>query len=110
MANYAGEAADWIGSERKKKWKGDHRCCLCGADEDVDHILFQCLRARFTWACLSEALGWRGTPASMQEFLEHWIPLGGEDSYLKLFMFVVVFWVLWTTRNKQARGGGRVFT
>jgi len=41
----------------EKKWKGDQRCGLCRVDEDVDHILFRCVMAQFTWSCLREALG-----------------------------------------------------
>jgi hypothetical protein len=38
----------------------------------------------------------------MQVFLDKWIPFGGSNNGLKLFLFVVVFWVLWNVRNKRA--------
>jgi hypothetical protein len=52
----------------KRIWKGDHTCGLCGLAEDVDHIFFHCITARFVRSCLKEALGWRGIPSDMQGF------------------------------------------
>ena len=33
-----------------------------------DHIFFDCITARFTWACFKEALGWDRSPISLQDF------------------------------------------
>lgn len=33
------------------------------------------------------------------------IPLGGRDYHIKLFMFTVIIWGLWTVRNKMGIQG-----
>lgn len=32
---------------RLRHWKGDNKCWLCGVPEDLNHVLFCCLMARF---------------------------------------------------------------
>jgi hypothetical protein len=43
-----------------KNWKGKEQCALCGADEDIDHLVFSCPMANFVWTIISEALGGKG--------------------------------------------------
>ena len=43
---------------KQKNWKGDVNCNLCASPETVNHVLFQCVMARFVWASFKEALGW----------------------------------------------------
>jgi len=47
---------------KKKKWKGDANCILCNSPETVNHILFQCVMAKFIWACFKEMLSWDRVP------------------------------------------------
>lgn len=47
----------WVNLKRRK-WKGDEKCCLCGVAEDMNHIFFQCRIAKMVWFCIKEALGW----------------------------------------------------
>jgi hypothetical protein len=90
---------------KKRKWKGSALCGMCGQPETVDHIFFSCILAKFVWACLREALGWERTPVSIQDMLQNWIPLGCGDYSFKVFLLAVIFWVLWTSRNKRAIEG-----
>ena len=90
---------------KERKWKGEQGCRNCGALESLDHILFTCILARFTWSCLKEALGWDRIPNSWWDFLEVWLPTGATDYQLKLFIFPFLFWGLWTTRNKSSIEG-----
>lgn len=57
---------------KRKKWKGDHRCAICGVPETTDHILFKCILAKFTWSCVKEALGWGKIPIGVQNFMDGW--------------------------------------
>ena len=63
---------------RKRGWKGNARCNLCGRLETGDHIFFDCITARFTWACFKEALGWDRSPISLQDFFLIQMDLGIE--------------------------------
>jgi len=49
---------------KKKDWKGDSRCMLCGVVETVEHILFGCVISSCVWSCFKEALGWDRTPST----------------------------------------------
>jgi hypothetical protein len=60
---------------KKWKWKGNMNYVVCGALETRDHILFSCVPAKFLWISFKEALGWDGTPDSLEDFLDHWHPL-----------------------------------
>jgi len=42
---------------KKRGWKGDSRCILCGVEETVDHIFFGCAISSCIWSCFKEALG-----------------------------------------------------
>ena len=85
---------------KQKNWKGDVNCNLCASPETVNHVLFQCVMARFVWASFKEALGWDRVPTSLTDIFDHWIPLGCKDYELKLFTFVIIAWALWVSRNK----------
>jgi len=87
---------------KKKKWKGDHRCIICRVQETVDHIFFECHQARFIWISFKEALGWEKIPDTMQDMLESWLPLSSPQCSFKLFCSTIIFWALWTFRNKMA--------
>ena len=77
---------------KQKKWKGDENRSLCNSLESVDHVLFQCVMARFVWASFKEALGWDRAPNSLTDLFDHWITLGCKDYELRLFHFVIVAW------------------
>ena len=66
------------GAELKKRnWRGSAVCNICETSETADHIFFSCVMAKFVWSCFKEALGWDRIPASWQDLLDNWIPLGG---------------------------------
>ena len=90
---------------RKRKWKGNAVCNLCGKLETLDHILFSCITAKFLWTCFKESLGWDRIPIGWQDFLDTWIPLGRRVYHTKLFLLTMVAWTLWTTRNKRTIEG-----
>jgi hypothetical protein len=87
------------------KWKGNKNCRTCNVLETTDHILFQCLLAKFVWASLKEMLGWERMPRGLWDLLDLWLPLGCKSYNLKFFSVSVVLWVLWLARNKMAIEG-----
>jgi len=90
---------------RKKSWKGNPHCSLCGKLETMDHIFFKCILARFTWVCFKEALGWMRIPNGLQDFFDNWIPVGCPKYNTKLFLLAITMWALWTIRNKRVMEG-----
>lgn len=74
---------------------------LC-MQEDVNHVLFECVMAKFVWVFFKEALGWDRIPKDMADFMTTWIPLYCQGFHLKLLHFAVVAWALWTNMNKIA--------
>lgn len=90
---------------KKKKWKGSHKCVVCGEPETEDHIFFSCITARFTWACIREALGWERSPTGITDYLNNWARWGGGKTSLDIFCLAIVSWGLWVTRNKCAIEG-----
>ena len=90
------------GAELKKRnWRGSAVCNICETSETADHIFFSRVMAKFVWSCFKEALGWDRIPASWQDLLDNWIPLGGADYNSKLFTFAIILWSIWTSRNKR---------
>lgn len=85
---------------KQKKWKENVNCSLCNCPETANHILFQCVMARFVWVSFKEVLGWERVPGGLSDFFNHWAPWGNADQHLKLFIFAIVAWALWVTRNK----------
>lgn len=59
---------------KRRGWKGDHQCSLCGAAETINHIFFQCPLGAFIWCCIRDAFGWEGFPSSLTDFMENWLP------------------------------------
>lgn len=90
---------------KKKRWKGDPRCTLCGAPKTIDRIFFNCRLARFTWASIREILEWERAPNGIQDFMDNWARRGVNNISLVLYCFSIVLWGLWTTRNKYAIEG-----
>jgi hypothetical protein len=62
---------------KKREWRGDLECPLCGVKEDMNHIMFKCVNSRFVWAVLREPFGWARSPDSLEDFLANWVGRGG---------------------------------
>jgi hypothetical protein len=63
---------------KKMKWNGDPLCKLCGAEEDVDHLMFKCAPARFLWCCFRDVFHWDHVPSSRREFMNILMTMGGD--------------------------------
>jgi hypothetical protein len=91
---------------KARSWKGREECVLCGGEEDVDHLFFQCHLAKFVWSFVSEALRWKCFPRDMNELLTIWLHREfGVSYHICLVCFAGLGWALWTTRNKMCIEG-----
>lgn len=73
---------------------GNGTCTLCGALENVDHLLFQCALVLFLWSCAHQCFGVSWCPFSMQDLLGLLRNIQGQSRRLA--------WVLWTIHKKLA--------
>lgn len=55
---------------KRKKWKGDEHCKLCGVAEDAAHIIFDCPVAILQLAIFRYIWEWDNIPSSMNELFE----------------------------------------
>jgi hypothetical protein len=62
---------------KKRNWKGEVNCQLCGGLEDMNHIKFKCVSSKFVWVFMKEAFGWAMYPSSFEDFLSNWVGGGG---------------------------------
>jgi hypothetical protein len=60
----------------------DGKCALCGLPEDVDHIFFQCILAKFRWSGLRSMFRVNWNPQSREDWFG---TLDGFNTKLKKF-------------------------
>jgi hypothetical protein len=83
-------------------WPGSDLCVVCGEKEDVDHILFNCVVARYLWCVIAPLFNIRVLPRSRDEFTELFLKKqGAEDNKITLFWFAAFAWTIWLTRNER---------
>lgn len=88
---------------KRRGWKGDIHCSLCGAVEISDHIFFRCPLATYSWCCLRDTFGWYSFPTSTADFMESWLHNAlGVHKALYLFIYAGFLWATWRKRNKMA--------
>lgn len=52
---------------RKRNGPGSEFCTLCGALEDTNHIIFNCVLTKLIWSCVTEWLQVSWDPSSFLE-------------------------------------------
>lgn len=88
----------------KTNWEGDIQCKLCGRDESLNHILFQCVIAQFVWSVLRDSLNSNANPTTLEEFyVEIMGSAGRKKNKAKIVLLAVVCWSLWLNRNEVFR-------
>jgi hypothetical protein len=66
--------------------------------ETVNHIFFNCVLARMTWAFIKEVFNLGDIPHSLQEFSEVWLSGKGPlPIRILMFLFAGFAWTLWIT-------------
>jgi hypothetical protein len=78
----------------------DGNCALCGRPENVDHIFFQCVIAKFFWSGVRAMFSVNWNPRSRQEWLVVLEPLNPRCERMLWTYFAAQYWALWNTRNK----------
>lgn len=62
-------------------------CILCGV-ENIDHILFSCVIAKFARFCVKEVLNWERILTSLDDFQLNWLDRKMANRYnIILFSF-----------------------
>uniref|UniRef100_I1NSU7 Reverse transcriptase zinc-binding domain-containing protein n=1 Tax=Oryza glaberrima TaxID=4538 RepID=I1NSU7_ORYGL len=84
---------------KKMKWNGDPLCKFCGAEEDVDHLMFKCAPARFLWCCFRDVFHWDHVPSSRREFMNILMTMGGDRAIIFLHVISAGIWAIWLVRN-----------
>jgi len=83
----------------KRKWKGNKSCAFCTEDENVQHIFFGCLMAKYVWSILAFSLGADCRPSNIDQY---WIWVNKILPYSQQMHAVglaAICWALWRSRN-----------
>jgi hypothetical protein len=78
----------------------DGKCALCGEEENVEHIFFQCSLAKFMWSGVREMFSVNWNPSSRWQWFTILSTLDPKAKRLVWVYFAAQCWSLWTTRNK----------
>ena len=88
----------------KRKGPSDGKCTLCGQDENVNHIFFQCVLVRFMWSGVRSMLSVTWNPSSFTDRFNIQNFRGHTRKILWL-LFSSQCWSLWLIRNKYTIEG-----
>lgn len=88
---------------KKKMWKGDEMCKLCGKPEDASHIIFTCPVAIFQWAIIRDIYSWDRIPVNLDEFWELYNKKNDQKGKIDDDTIIIILgamaWTLWLIRN-----------
>jgi hypothetical protein len=84
----------------KRRGPSDGLCALCGLPENVDHIFFRCVLAKFVWAGIRDMLGVTWDPSSFNAWEGCIHNLNLKSQRTLCVLFAAICWALWKTRNK----------
>ena len=80
-----------------------NRCFLCEEDEeDINHLLIHCKKARMLWDLLLSIVGTRWVfPANIIQLLLSWqeAPVGKKRKNIWIAAPICLFWTVWQNRN-----------
>ena len=83
----------------KIRWKGDSKCNLCGLDENIQHLFFECRVARFIWNMLFITFNIQ-PPKPTSHMFGSWIRRFAPGLRKQMIVGIAAFcWVLWLNRN-----------
>lgn len=85
---------------KKKKWKGEINCKMCGLEEDTEHTLFRCPLARFLWCAIREIAGWEMSPISFSDFFLFIKEGKGKKGGFWWVVLAACCWAIWLARKK----------
>ena len=84
----------------RRGWTRSKQCHLCGHDESVEHLVFQCSLARLIWQVVIFALYLGRPPDGATDLMTTWMYRFPRSQHkLLLSGSAAVCWTIWKTRN-----------
>lgn len=90
---------------QRRQGPSSGRCALCDAQEDVNHIFFECTLARFMWSVVRELLPCSWNPSCFAEVYRLIQCHQGQDRRVLWSCIAALCWTLWNVRNKYSIEG-----
>lgn len=84
---------------QEKGWQGDVSCQFCSAQEDNDHLFFQCHFARTIWFYMGRCQHFRHHWHTMEDLIQFALTLDKPNRYAFLIVASAVIWCIWKQRN-----------
>lgn len=90
----------------KGGWTGPTNCEFCGAQESIDHLLFECATAKVCWSIMCCSFGINNGPSSVEDLLSIWIlQFRGRQRRLIAVGVSALCWTIWKSRNASCFSG-----
>jgi hypothetical protein len=83
----------------KRNWDGDKQCCLCYANESIQHLFNECFSAKKLWGLSNLAFN-VAIPRNVRHMYGSWLNrFGGKLKRQALAGALVFCWPIWLSRN-----------
>jgi hypothetical protein len=83
----------------KRIWHENVKCCFYDSLKTIQHLLFDCSRAKFIWRVIQITFG-LSTPNNIKHVLGGWIQrMKNKDRKLLLVGLGTILWSIWLRRN-----------
>jgi hypothetical protein len=79
----------------KQKWKGNKSCTFCSKNESVQHLFFECSRAKCVWSLLAHSLGSVCRPNSLAQYWTWVQNILPQDPSMRTVGLAAVVWAIW---------------
>jgi len=79
----------------KQKWKGNKSCTFCSKNESVQHLFFECSRAKCVWSLLAHSLGSVCRPNSLEQYWTWVQNILPQDPSMRTVGLAAVVWAIW---------------
>lgn len=85
---------------KRKRWKGDKKCEVCGEIETPSHLIFECPIAKFLWCKIAQTCGWQVVPRNISDINM----LLAKESNNRVqegvsILIAAACWTVWLNRN-----------
>ena len=87
---------------KKRKWKGDDRCCFCDNKETIQHLFFNCHVAKFVWRVCQVAFNLE-PPKDVIDLFRLWDAQTDQHQHLRYLICMgssAILWSIWLFRNE----------
>ena len=91
---------------KKRGWKGDKHCVLCGKEESIDHLFFSCSIARLIRSLVGCAFDLKKFPKDMDNCFGNWLKnFSKNDKKIVLIGTSALIWDILNSCNVCAEEG-----